>query len=89
MKTKSISFNDKNYECRVVVSNEGEELIIGSIELLDALHPGTWEDENEGFASKESEDIYNGIFYFTDKDTLKLDDAELVEELKAENSDWF
>jgi len=34
---------------------------IGSPKLLDALQPGSLNDENEGFASKEAENIYNEI----------------------------
>lgn len=55
MKTQEVQFNGITYTCRVVESNEGEELLIGSTVLLDALHPGSFEDENEGFASKEAE----------------------------------
>ena len=51
MKTQEMQFNGNTYLCRVVESNEGEELLIGSTTLLDALHPGSFEDENEGFAS--------------------------------------
>ena len=53
MKTKELQFDGNIYICRIVKSNEGEELLIGSTALLDALHPGSFEDENEGFASKE------------------------------------
>ena len=52
MKTKELQFDGNIYICRIVKSNEGEELLIGSTALLDALHPGSFEDENEGFASK-------------------------------------
>ena len=54
MKTQEVQFGGNNYPCRVVESNEGEELLIGSITLLDALQPGSFNDENEGFASKEA-----------------------------------
>ena len=37
MKTQEVQFGGNNYPCRVVESNEGEELLIGSITLLDAL----------------------------------------------------
>ena len=57
MKTQEVQFGGNNYPCRVVESNEGEELLIGSITLLDALQPGSFNDENEGFASKEAERI--------------------------------
>lgn len=55
MKTKELQFDGNIYICRIVKSNEGEELLIGSTALLDALHPGSFEDESEGFASKEAE----------------------------------
>ena len=65
------------------------ELLIGSTALLDALHPGSFEDENEGFASKEAEQIYDEVFFFTDAKTLKLPDDELITELKEDNPEWF
>lgn len=89
MKTQEIQFGGNTYPCRVVISNEGEELLIGSIALLDALHPGSFNDENEGFASKEAERIYDEVFFFTDKDSLKLSDKELITELKEDNPEWF
>lgn len=89
MKTQEIQFGGNTYPCRVVVSNEGEELLIGSTALLDALHPGSFNDENEGFASKEAERIYDEVFFFTDKDSLKLSDKELITELKEDNPEWF
>jgi len=72
-----------------VESNEGEELLIGSTTLLDALQPGSFNDENEGFASKEAERIYNEVFFFTDMANLRLTDVELVAELKKDNPEWF
>ena len=39
MKTKELQFDGNIYICRIVKSNEGEELLIGSTALLDALHP--------------------------------------------------
>ena len=72
MKTQEVQFGGNNYPCRVVESNEGEELLIGSITLLDALQPGSFNDENEGFASKEAERIYDEVFFFTDMANLRL-----------------
>lgn len=89
MKTTEVQFNDKNYVCRVVEANDGEELLIGSTILLDALQPGSCNDENEGFASKEAESIYDEVFFFTDERTLQLPENELVAELKKDNPDWF
>ena len=75
MKTQKVQFDGKAYDCRVVESNEGEELLIGSTLLLDALQPGSFEDKNEGFASEEAGRIY--------------DDEKLIAELKKDNPDWF
>ena len=60
-----------------------------SITLLDALQPGSFNDENEGFASKEAERIYDEVFFFTDMANLRLTDVELVAELKKDNPEWF
>ena len=89
MKTQEVQFGGNNYPWRVVESNEGEELLIGSTTLLDALQPGSFNDENEGFASKEAERIYNEVFFFTDMANLRLTDVELVAELKKDNPEWF
>lgn len=84
-----IKFGGVKYPCRMVKDNQGEYLIIGSTALLDALQPGSFEDENEGFASKEASDIYDVIFFFTDERTLALSDKEQVEELRRDNPEWF
>ena len=89
MKTQEMQFGGNTYLCRVVESNEGEELLIGSTALLDALQPGSFNDENEGFASKEAERLYDDIFYFTDKKSLELPDDKLIAELKESNPEWF
>ncbi len=89
MKTQELQFNGNTYLCRVVESNEGEELLIGSTTLLDALHPGSYEDENEGFADDEAKRLYDEVFYFTDKKSLNLPDNELIAELKESNPEWF
>ncbi len=89
MKTQKLQFGGNDYICRVVKSNEGEELLIAPTSLLDALQPGSYEDENEGFAGNEAERLYDEIFYFTDERTLRLTDNELIAELKKSNPDWF
>ena len=89
MRTQEIQFDGNTYVYRVVKSNEGEDLLIGSTKLLDTLHPGSFEDENEGFAGKEAERLYDEIFFFTDNKTLRLPDDELVAELKESNPEWF
>ncbi len=89
MRTQEIQFDGNTYVCRIVKSSEGEDLLIGSTKLLDTLHPGSFEDENEGFAGKEAERLYDEIFFFTDNKTLRLPDDELVAELKESNPEWF
>lgn len=89
MRTNEIQFGGKTYVCRIVEANDGEELLIAPTALLDALQPGSFNDENEGFASKDAENIYDKIFFFTDADTLQLPDEALVEELKRDNAEWF
>lgn len=84
-----MQFGGNTYLCRIVKSNEGEGLLIGSTALLDALQPGNFEDENEGFAGKEAERLYDEVFYFTDKKNLELPDDELIVELKEDNPEWF
>ena len=73
MRTNEIQFGGKSYVCRVV----------------EALQPGSFNDENEDFASKEAESIYDEVFFFTDERTLQLPENELVAELKKDNPDWF
>lgn len=89
MRTQEIQFGGDTFVGRIVKSNEGEDLLIGSTTLLDALQPGSFEDENEGFACEEAERLYDEIFYFTDKQTLRLPDDGLVAELKKDNPEWF
>lgn len=89
MKKKEFEFNGQTYVCRVVTDNEGEELVIGGLKLLDAVHPGSFDDEDEGFAGREGERIYNKIFYFTDDKNLELSDSELVDVLRVDNPEWF
>lgn len=62
MRTNEIQFNGKTYVCRIVEANDGEELLVAPTTLLDTLQPGSCNDDNEGFASKEAESIYDGIF---------------------------
>lgn len=89
METDEIRFGGKTYVCRIVKANDGEDLLIAPTTLLDVLQPGGFNDENEGFASKEAENIYDEVFFFTDADTLQLPDEELVEELRQDNPEWF
>lgn len=89
MRTKELEFEGTTYICRVVESVDGEDLLIGSTELLDALQPGSFEDANEGFANKKAEDLYDEVFYFTEPQNLLLPDKELIALLKESHPDWF
>ena len=89
MTTTKISFGGVEYTCRIVKDNQGDDLIIGSLALLDALHPGNWNDPGEGFACREASDIYDGIFFFTDGKDLLLADDKLIGILRESNPDWF
>ncbi len=87
---EDVEFEGNVYRCRIIEDKDGEDLLIGSYELKDALHPGEWEDENEGFASEEASDIYDEIFYFMAAwDVEFLSDEEMIEELKESHPDWF
>ena len=83
-----MEFDGRTYICRIV-SIDGENLLIGSTKLLDALHPHEYGTENDGFAGKKAEDLYDEIFFFTDADTLLFPDEELMKELKQDNPEWF
>lgn len=89
MRFQDYEFNGETYKCRIVQSKDDEDLVIASTAFLDALQPRSFEDENEGFASKEAENIYDEIFYFTDDTNLQLSDEQLVEMLKEDNEEWF
>ena len=87
---KDIEFDGDVYRCRIIKDKHGEDLIIGGYELDAALHPGEWEDENEGFASEEAAKIYDEIFYFMDDwDVEFLAEEQIIEEVKEANPDWF
>lgn len=89
MKTKEYYWGGNTYVCRIVQANDGEELIIAPAALLDIIQPGSFGDENEGFANKEAEYIYDEIFFFTDAETLALPEEQFIEELKKDNREWF
>lgn len=86
---KGIFFGGNTYVCRIVQANDGEELVIAPTALLDVIQPGSFEDENEGFANKEAEYIYDEIFFFTDAETLALPEEQFIEEMKKDNREWF
>lgn len=82
-------FDGKAYTCRIVKDNSGNDLIIGSTAFLDVLHPGSFEEENEGFVSQEASDLYDEIFFFTDGKDLNLPDEQLIGILRQSNPEWF
>ncbi len=89
MITTTVSFGGVEYTCRVVKDNQGDDLIIGSLALLDALQPGSWDAPSEGFVCQEASDIYDEIFFFTDEKNLLLSEDKLIGVLRESNPDWF
>ncbi len=83
----TITFGGIDYQCRVLKDSLDDDVIIASLDLLAALQPETDENGEEEFASKEAEDLYDEILYFTDAVKLQLDDAQLIELLKVESTD--
>lgn len=89
MKTMDLEFDGRAYVCRVVNSNEGDELVIAPTSLLDALHPHSFGDANDGFANEEAVRLDEEVFFYTNDANLSLSDDELVAELKVDNPEWF
>ena len=89
MTTTEINYRGENYTCRVVKSNEGENLIIAGTRLLDALMPYPITDSSDDFADYEAEKVDEDIFFYTSDSDLLLPDNELVAILKENNPEWF
>lgn len=89
MEYENYLFNGETYRCRIIQDNEGTELIVGSTSFLNALHPGEFGDENDGFANKEAKIIDEEIFFYTDDADLLLNDRQLVERLKVTVPECF
>lgn len=89
MRTRELQFDGIAYVCRMVKSNEDDELIIGPTDLLDALQPGSFSDQNAGFVNDEARQFYDKVFYFTDTSSLRLPEDELIALLKESNPEWF
>lgn len=85
MKTMNLEFDGRVYVCRIVNSNEGDELVIAPTSLLDALHPHSFGDENDGFANDEAMRLDEEVFFYINDANLSLSDDELVAELKVDN----
>lgn len=84
-----INYKGRDYTCRIVRSNEDEELIIAGKSLLDVLMPYPVTDGSDGFADKEAEKVDEEIFFYTADNNLRLPDDELIKELKEDNPEWF
>ena len=89
MVTTEINYKGKGYTCRVLESNEGEQLIIGGLCLKDTLMPYPITDRCNGFADKEAERVDEEIFFYTSDADLQLSDSELIDTLKESNPEWF
>lgn len=84
-----INYQDESYTCRVLLSNEGEKLIIASTKLYDKLVPGPMKDGNTKFADNEAEIVDAQIFYYVAEQDLKHSDKVLREIVAEANPDWF
>ena len=84
----SITYDGNKYWLRQVFSNNGM-LMVGDTKLYDTLHPGSFEDADGGWASKEAERIDELIFYYVSPDELLLPKEELIVVLKESNPDLF
>ena len=84
----SITYDGNKYWLRQVFSNNGM-LMVGDTKLYDTLHPGSFEDADGGWASKEAERIDELIFYYVSPDELLLPKNELIAILKDSNPDLF
>lgn len=89
MITTEVNYKGKTYTCRVVKSNEDEELIIAGTSLLAILMPYSIAEESDVFADNEAETVDEEIFFYTADQNLKLSDYKLVETLKEDNPEWF
>lgn len=84
----TITYDGKEYWLRQVMTGAGT-LLIGDTKLYDTLHPGSFEDADGGWASKEAERIHEQIFYYVSPDELLLPKEELIAVLKESNPDLF
>ncbi len=84
-----ISYKGESYTCRVLLSNEGERLIIASTKLYDKLAPSAMADGESEFADKEAEMVDEQIFYYVSEQDLKCSDKVLKEIVAEANPDWF
>lgn len=90
MTTDIITFNGKDYKCRVLKDSLDGEVTIGSTDLIHALQP----DGNDygEFASDEAQYLDSLILFYTDAKHLELPDDELIAKIIEESpelQDWF
>ena len=83
------SYKGESYTCRVLLSNEGERLIIASTKLYDKFAPSAMVDGESEFADKEAEMLDEQIFYYVAEQDLKHSDKVLREIVAEANPDWF
>lgn len=84
---EKITFNGVDYPARKLHADR-EEIVISTLACCDALHPGLWGYENEGFASKEAEELYDSIFFFVSEDEINLPFGELKNVLRESNPEF-
>ena len=90
MKTMTvITFGGIEYTCRIVKDNQGEDQYIGSLALLDAMHPGSFDKSYDVFVGMEAQYIYEDFFFYTEEENLLLPDDKLIEILHESNPNWF
>lgn len=82
-----ITFGGIDYPVRKLRA-DGEEIIISTLECYDALHPFEWGAENDGFASKDAEKLFDTIFTFVDEDEINLPFKALKKVLEESNPDF-
>lgn len=80
----TIEFNKESFDCRILIGNGGEELVIGSMELLNALEAAGLDD-----GDKEATDVDDKIFYYTAGVDMELPDNELRNEVKVVVPEFF
>lgn len=84
-----IDYQGESYTCRVLLSNEGEKLIIASTKLYDKLAPSAMIDGKSKFADNEAKRVDEQIFYYVSEQDLKHSDKVLREIVAEANPDWF
>ena len=84
---EKVTFNGTDYPVRIIRA-DGAPIHISTLSFYDAIHPGTWEDENEGFASDEAKRLYDDIFFFVDDGEIHLPFEKLKQSLEETNPEY-